>query len=162
MNVLKTINLSVSIILIILLLIAGVYLNKLLNKAPDQQHKTVTLKTDLACDLNQQACVASIEHKIVELRFKQTVKYLTPFDIEVVIKGFETSVITKMNIDFSMLDMQMGVNRFALKKTGKENIWQGMAILPMCVSGRKDWQAKLYFSNDELNHLASYRLTVNN
>ena len=97
MNVLKTVNLLVSFIFIILLLVAGVYLNKLLNKTPEQQRKIVILKSDPACDPNQQACVASINQQTVKLRFKQAVKYLTPFDIEVVTKGFEPSAIEKMN-----------------------------------------------------------------
>lgn len=162
MNVLKTVNLLVGIVLIILLVVAGVYLNKLVNKDPVKQNTTVFLKSNPACDLNKQGCVASIDHQSVELRFKPAVKYLTRFDIEVVTSGFNPEMLEAMNVNFTMTGMQMGFNRFSLKKTQKKNVWQGMAILPVCVSGRKDWRVELSFGNSELNYTAIYNLIVEN
>ena len=162
MTVLKIINLSVGLVLLILLLGAGVYLNRLLSPNKVQSETTVLLQTDPVCDLNRQACIARDHQGWVELRFKQSVKYLTRFDIEVIALGFKNQSIEKMLVDFSMVDMQMGINRFAMTKTPKNNVWQGMAILPVCISGRRDWQVKLQFGNSELDYTAIYKLSVEN
>lgn len=162
MNVLKMINFSVGIVLIILLFSAGIYLNKLLNKLPGQQIKVVLLKSTSTCDLNKQACVARFAQQTVELQFKQAVKYLTPFDLEVAIKGFDLHAIDEMSIVLHMVDMSMGINQFSLRKVDKTNTWQGLAILPVCASGRNDWRVELHFSDSESSYKAVYNLVVQN
>ncbi len=163
MTLLKKINLLVGVVVVVALLFAGFFLDKLLQQdLSPQQNAMVVLKSDPACDLNEQACSASIDALSVKLHFKQVVKYLTRFDVEVVTNGFKAFSIEKMSIDFNMVDMKMGINRFALKQTDKKNVWQGMAILPVCITGRKDWRVKLYLADSQSNYVAKYKLTVEN
>lgn len=162
MNVLKTVNLVVGIALIIVLVIAGSYLSELLRSDSIKSNTSVLLESNPACDLNKQGCVASINQQSVELRFKLAVKYLRRFDIEVVTSGFNPDMLESMNVNFTMLGMQMGFNQFSLNKTQKKNVWQGWAILPVCVSGRKDWRVKLDFGNAQSNYTAIYQLTIEN
>jgi len=159
-NVLKTVNIVIGLVLVALLMFAGSYLEKLLNQGDGQKDKYVLMKTTSPCDLNSQACMANIEQRSVRLRFKQTVKYLTRFDVEVVTDGFASSEIEAMSIDFSMLDMTMGINRFSLKRTDKKDVWQGMAILPVCITGRSDWRVKLYLANSQTDYIAIFNLEV--
>ena len=160
MNVLKTVNIVIGLVLVALLMFAGSYLEKLLNQGGGQTDKYVPMKTASPCDLNSQTCMANIEQRSVRLRFKQTVKYLTRFDVEVVTDGFASSEIESMSVDFSMLDMTMGINRFSLKRTDKKDVWQGMAILPVCITGRSDWRVKLYLANSQTDYIAIFNLEV--
>jgi len=45
-----------------------------------------------------------------------------------------------------MQGMQMGMNQFKLllqQDTSRDEIWKTNVVLPICVSGRKDWLVKL-------------------
>jgi len=45
-------------------------------------------------------------------------------------------------ISFSMVGMDMGLNRYRLEAQG-DGVWQAQATLPVCAAGRRDWQADL-------------------
>lgn len=95
MKVFKLVNLLVGLALIVLLLIAGFYLQELIEQQTAQDQKTILLATDSDCDLNTQTCIASLAGKTVELRFKQKVRYLTKFELEVVASGFAAGEVQK-------------------------------------------------------------------
>ena len=162
MKALNIINLAVGLVLITLLVLAGAYLQKLINVEPENHTVTVMLKTDRDCDLSKQACTAGLNSKTIKLTLQQPVRYLTKFQVQVQVDGFEQNEITKMVIDFTMPGMNMGVNRFGLQETQTSNSWQGMAILPVCVTGRLDWQATLFIATDKSNYTAIHNLTVEN
>ncbi len=162
MKLLKWLNLATGLVLIVVLLIAGFYLRGLVAQQTTSDHTTVLLNTNNGCDLNQHRCAAGLGNKSVSLSFKQPVRYLTKIDIEVTTNGFETELVEKILIDFSMTGMQMGINRFALHKVREQNRWQGTVMLPVCISGRKDWQVTLYFETKLANYRAVYKLQVEN
>lgn len=56
----------------------------------------------------------------------------------------------------------MGINRFVLGKSAKQGTWQGMAILPVCVSGRNDWRVSLYLVTKQASFTAIYNLNIEN
>lgn len=157
MKRLQIITLSVGLMGIALLAVAGVYLQQLLSR---DTATAIVLTTDESCDLARHACTARHADKSVRLVFKKPVQYLRKIDITLTGKGFQPEGINKVIIDFSMSGMQMGINRFALQKVANTADWQGMAILPVCVSGRKDWQVRLYLQTREGAYLAVYKLTV--
>ena len=159
MNLIKRINIVVGLVSIILLLIAGVYLQKLLKTEPDN---VIPMQVAEGCDLATQACVAKLADKTVSLKLSQPVRYLQKITLSVTTTGFETAAIGKMLLDFSMTDMQMGINRFALNYSQAQQSWQGLAMIPVCVSGRRDWQARLYLQTAGQTYLALFNLTVEN
>lgn len=162
MKVLKFINITVGLVLIVLLGVAGTYLRKLINLTPDRNTQGIMLVADADCDLNRQACIASLDNQSVELSVQQPVTYLTKFQIRARVVGFEKQRINKMIAAFAMPGMDMGINRFALQQTATDNAWQGMAILPVCATGRKDWRATVFIATDDSNYTAVYKLTVEN
>ncbi len=157
MKSLKVINLFVAAVLVIVLLVAGIYLQNLYKQ--DSGH-AVTLNVIESCDLGRQSCNAKLKNKSVTLTLQQPVRYLQKIELMLVVDGFETGEITKVLVDFSMPGMQMGINRYTLKPTNIDTVWQGMAIIPVCVSGRKDWQVKLYIDTDKTHYLSNYLLTI--
>ena len=158
---LKIINIVVALVLLVLLLVAGGYLKNLLNQKPVTHESMILFKSDPECELDRHDCIAVNNNRTVELHLTKPVKYLTQFDIKVITTGFTPQPIEKMTVDFSMLDMQMGINRFALHRQ-QADVWGGMAMLPVCVSGRKDWQVKLEFADAKSHYIALYKLTLSN
>lgn len=89
-------------------------------------------------------CEAGDNQHTVTLHFPENVAYLKPFKMRVTLQGFRPEEIDKINVDFKMLGMDMGLNRYTLSPIVDENgsiSFQGEAILPVCVSGRVDWLA---------------------
>lgn len=160
MKALKLINLAAGIAAIVLLGLAGAYLQKLLNKEPVDNTPAITLKSAQLCNLNQQSCIAGLDNKKIELSLQRPVRYLTKFQAAARVSGFENPGINKVIIDFTMPGMDMGINRFALQETSTPNQWQGTAILPVCITGRMDWQVKVFVATNETDYTATYKLTV--
>ena len=157
MKSLKIINLFVAAVLVIVLLVAGIYLQNLYKH---DSGTAITLSVIESCDLGRQSCTAKLKNKSVTLTLQQPVRYLQKIELMLVVDGFETGEITKVLVDFSMPGMQMGINRFTLKRANIETVWQGMAIIPVCVSGRKDWQVKLYIDTDKTHYISNYLLMI--
>lgn len=155
MKKLEIINLVIGLLVIVLLGAAGAYLQKLLTQ---DSSDIVTILTNQNCDLNQQVCRTVMGKKNIAFDLSKPVKYLQKFDMKFTEKNF--TGIEKIIVDFSMRDMQMGINRFELNKTTIPGVWQGTGILPVCVSGRKDWVASIYLQMDSANYKVIYHLTV--
>jgi hypothetical protein len=75
----------------------------------------------------------------VEVRFGTRPRALQPFPVAV--KSVGMGQATAVTVSFSMHDMSMGLNRYALNPS-PEGEWQGEVTLPICVSGRTDWVAE--------------------
>lgn len=159
MKKLETINLLTGIIVIILLGVAGAYLKNLVSQ---DTAAALVMKTQQGCDLAQQSCSAQLDGKTLSLDIKKPVKYLTKLEIELKVSGYQNEKITKVIIDFSMPGMEMGINRFEIRKIENDNVWHGMAILPVCISGRTDWQVKLYLQTDKAQYVAMHDLVIKN
>ncbi len=84
------------------------------------------------------ACRASGASMSMNIVFTETPRALQPF--LVVIKSEDEIDIKSISINFSMRDMTMGLNRYALVRTS-EGEWQADVTLPICISGRTDWVA---------------------
>ena len=59
--------------------------------------------------------------------------------------------------------MNMGVNRFSLRKAEIKNQkqkWQGKALLPVCVTGRADWLAELEVVTNQSKYIIAIPLSV--
>jgi hypothetical protein len=94
------------------------------------------------CDLNASRCAVDLpEGGRIELSISpQPIPVVRPLHIDVRITG---AVVHRVELDFSGRTMDMGSNRTPLAPVG-EGGYRGSAMLPVCVTGRMDWQATLY------------------
>ena len=99
----------------------------------------ITLSTDPACDLVGKTCMAKATALTLTLGLGDRIQPLTAFPVHVALDGEDASKAEKITVSFSMLDMDMGFNRFDLRQQA-DKTWQGQAILPVCSTGRRDWR----------------------
>jgi hypothetical protein len=87
--------------------------------------------TDLAA-----GCAFQLEGREVYVRFMQPPSVLRPFELQV-----RAPWANAIHARFSMHGMDMGPNRYRLVRSG--DVWQAKIILPVCVSGQRDWVLSL-------------------
>jgi len=96
----------------------------------------------LSCTTMTTGCATKVADMSVVLTFPSDVIYLNSFPVEVSLSGGDALLVEDVKIDFQMLKMDMGVNIYQLQQdTSNKTLWKGKAILPVCVTGRTDWQA---------------------
>jgi len=94
------------------------------------------------CQVQDNPCVVNIDDLKINVSFEKNIYYLKPFNMS--ISTLNASDLTSIYVDFKMKNMDMGVNRFQLKRDiQKFGYWQGIALLPICVTGRADWYSEL-------------------
>jgi hypothetical protein len=131
----------------LVLLIAG-FITYHLVIAPKVKPKEVILLETVKpeCTPVEFPCEARNHQQVVTLHFPNNVKYLKPFQMQVTVQGFKPREVEKILVDFKMIGMDMGLNRYTLSPVtneGRAVSYQGEAILPVCVSGRVDWVANI-------------------
>jgi hypothetical protein len=92
----------------------------------------------------------------VLVRFKGKVSALKPFRVEVRVRGRLAPEIREMSLGFTMKGMDMGVNRYRLKRR-KDQVWVADVVLPVCTERRNDWHASLDMPLDSVIYRAVYR-----
>jgi len=118
--------------------------------------------TDTACRDAVAACRAT--HPAlgeVNLAFPDGAYYLHPFAAELKQAGKHSETIQSVSLELTMSGMDMGRNVFHLEpddNSGKS--WRGKLLLPVCVTGRVDWQAKLLVTTDRQQYAARFPLQV--
>lgn len=101
----------------------------------------VTVQPDAACDLNRSPCSAVLPGggKLTLVLSPRPIPMVKPFKVEVRFEGFAAE---RVEVDFSGVDMNMGLNRPVLANVGN-GVFAGEGTLPVCVTGRMAWQATL-------------------
>jgi len=87
------------------------------------------------CDLLKTECFVKQQGIEYKIKFLQSPSALKPFDVELTPVHLSAKNI---DIEFSMQDMDMGFNRYSLKKLSGS--WQARVVLPVCSLGRNDWK----------------------
>ncbi len=95
-------------------------------------HDEDTPQTVSCPDLSK-LCRFEVAGKPVELRFSAPPSGLHPFILQL-----HAPVARAVYASFIMRGMDMGFNRYRLLSGGAGN-WQAQVLLPVCVSGRRDW-----------------------
>ncbi|VEB44776.1 Uncharacterised protein [Chromobacterium violaceum] len=93
----------------------------------------------LSCDIERGACALPGGGA---LRFSARPSNGQPFEIRLDGVAAEAAPTA----DFTMPGMDMGFNRYTFLRDGAG--WKAKAILPMCVSGSRDWQVELKLGKD--------------
>lgn len=121
--------------------------------------ETVSMSvTETACRESRTACRATHPQLgDIALRFPEGAYYMQRFEAELTLaKATELDGVT---LDLQMSGMDMGRNRFWLSPAG-EGIWRGELLLPICVTGRVDWQVRVQLDRDERRYEAVFPLNV--
>ncbi len=117
---------------------------------------TNVLNVDHACNPVGKLCTASDAALAVTLGLGDSIQPLTTFPIKVELIGEEAAKVQKVTVNFSMLNMDMGFNRFDLSQQA-DKTWRGQAILPVCSMGRREWRVTVEIMSDP-SYLAEFNL----
>jgi hypothetical protein len=80
----------------------------------------------------------------ITLAFPDGVTALQPFAVAATL---EAILADRLTVEFTMVDMEMGETRYPLRRVGE--LWQASAIIPLCITGRSDWMARLLIQQGE-------------
>ena len=124
----------VGILLIALVVVVGYKLSPLLLPKSD-----VVVQPDPACDLQRGPChVALPAGGSVELNMGTLpIPLARPFEVRIATEGLTPA---RVEVDFAGVDMNMGYNRPRLADQGN-GVYAAEVTLPVCISGRMEWQA---------------------
>lgn len=131
---------------LLLLLIVGfvfLYLQLKAGRFTEQDYQTYThyrLVPQQECDLIKTGCMSAGEDLSVLLQFQSQPSALKPFIAVVSIKSLQSSQPSEVSLSFVMQGMDMGEQSFPLEYKPASATWEGEVILPICTSGRSDWQ----------------------
>jgi hypothetical protein len=112
-------------------------------------NQTVMLAAETQCNPGGKACTAYGQDLTVTLELEDGVRPLKAFTVSVTLAGSRTKQVSQMAVRFTMVGMNMGVNRFTLGRVTNE-LWQGWAMLPVCSTGRQDWRTTVEVLADQL------------
>ncbi|MEJ2346642.1 MAG: hypothetical protein P8090_14780 [Gammaproteobacteria bacterium] len=107
---------------------------------PIHEVRVMELVGDPACDPTRHMCNALGGDVVLGVRLLGEVGALKPFTVAVQVNGLPPGAVDGVQVEFVMPHMDMGLNRYVLKAAGT-NQWQGAVTLPICSTGRRDWQA---------------------
>lgn len=144
-----------ALVIVIILLVLSFY-PAIINK--DEQDASVQV---FQCDTLTTGCKASIDNKQLEIRFPENIVFLKRFPIELRITEQLSQVINTVTVDFKMVGMNMGLNFYQLKQTAEDKtLWLGTGILPVCTTGRTDWQAIVSLQDTESVQKVAFQFEV--
>lgn len=106
----------------------------------DASPDAIALQAGLDCDSARHACRAHNDDLEIELRLGPAVRPLETFDIQLHGVRGDLDAQARIDIQFQMRDMDMGLNRYRLDRDA-DGVWRGRAVLPVCTTGRSDWYA---------------------
>ena len=92
------------------------------------------------CRAGRATCSAGTESVRVDLALGPGVPLMQPFPVRVSLRLPSAGRARQVLVDFRMIGMDMGRNEYRLTRAG-DGTWQGVATLPVCTTGRSDWQA---------------------
>lgn len=103
------------------------------------------------CEFNGEVCTMLLPGEIsLSVEIKGDVQPLSSFEVVL-----SSDQLLNASVRFEMVGMDMGVNRYRLRKNRAGENWQASVMLPVCTADRSDWVA--YFDVG-LKNGESYRL----
>ncbi len=113
----------------------------------------VNLGIAQSCDAAISVCEINVGGYSLALELGPDVKPLQPFNTVLKLHSSSKNV-QNVVVDFRMIDMDMGMNRYRLSNNG--NFWSGSSTLPMCIASRTDWLAVVEFDDEGKRYTASF------
>lgn len=104
-------------------------------------------QADAACNPvveagSPQGCSISQDGRGMRLLLEGDVRPLRPFTLRLKLPDTVRSQVKQASVDFVMLGMDMGINRYTLRQQSDGDL-AAQVILPVCSVGRSDWVAQL-------------------
>jgi len=124
------------------------------------QYEMVRLKTDPRCDISATPCSSGQEGFRIQTQLAGTASALTPFPVQVEIQSAAPVTVDKAVLEFTMVGMDMGSNRFPLKPDTTGKIWHADTVLPICSTGRRDWLLSVEIFAGERVYSAKYNFSL--
>jgi hypothetical protein len=124
---------------VLMLALAGYWLGE----PAEAERPSRQLQTETDCQPIDRWCHAGKGRYGLALRIDGPVIPLTAFPVELEIEGLDAASIESVKLSFEMQGMDMGLNRFELEPVSDpahKAHFRGMAMLPVCVTGRADWR----------------------
>lgn len=139
--------------LIALIVIVGYKLSPMLLPKAD-----VTVQPEHACNLQREACTVQLPSggQVTLTMGTRPVPLVKPFEVQVATSGFAP---TRVEVDFSGIDMNMGLNRPQLAARG-EGSYAADVTLPVCITGNMDWQATVLIEKGNERVAIPYRFST--
>jgi hypothetical protein len=107
--------------------------------------------SDPDCGVYPDGCAASGEGLELRLRFLDPPSAMKPATLQL-----DSSLpLSLATVDFEMVGMDMGLNRYRLESPEGRR-FQARVMLPVCVSGRRDWVARVYVVGEQGDYLAEF------
>lgn len=131
----KTVILGLVALLFVAGLVAGYWLKPAAPPATE-------LVMDTFCDVTTDRCAIEGSELSLTLELGPNPAVMTPFKVTLTDWGDADLQLQDAVISFSMVGMDMGLNRYRLTAQG-DGVWRGEATLPVCAAGRRDWLADL-------------------
>ncbi len=134
---------------------AGCALLAALIGACDERGQAASERRDLSAApdcVPQDGCRLQADALIVRLKFEREAQALKPFPVRVEIDS--PVPVDAVGLSFRMRGMDMGQNRYRLIQRTPQR-WEGSITLPVCVSGRSDWEARLRIVTPQREYQAS-------
>lgn len=91
------------------------------------------LEATIRCENLLLGCRIALPAQTLDVKFSAAPNALKPFDLEVT-----APAAREIHASFTMPGMEMGHNRYRLIPAGA-GVWRAHVILPVCVTGRRDW-----------------------
>lgn len=117
------------------------------------------LHVEADCDSALRACAARSDSVDIALQLGPPVRPMQVFTIQVRTLRGTLGADARVDVQFQMRDMDMGINRYRLA-IDADGVWRGSALLPVCSSGRSDWIAQVEISTAKRRWTAELPFTV--
>jgi hypothetical protein len=119
---------------------------------------TVSAELNASCDLHAGPCTSILPGGgRIELSIEpRPIPLLRPLSLVVRVEGLDARMV---EIDFTGVDMNMGYNRPELKRENG-NRFTGQATLPVCITGRMEWQAMVLVTTNDIKAAAPFRFVT--
>ncbi len=123
---------------LLLMIFAAPLLYRVLHEPPAQHVRAV------GCGDLVRGCRIELASQPVEVRFSEPPSALKAFELLVTAPR-----ATQVHASFAMVGMDMGLNRYDFVPAGN-GLWRARVVLPMCVTGRRDWVMTLTLDQDSV------------
>lgn len=129
---------------------------------PEQAVSGPVIPVDIPndCPMKGVGCNLNLPHVgHVLVRAPNEIKPLQKFSLIVIPQGDASKSMGAVTVDFQMVGMDMGVNRYPLIRSHDGTYHQNI-ILPVCTTRRTDWVADLSFSTTAGTYVAKIPFTI--
>lgn len=122
----------------ILVVSANIFLNQ---PRHTQFDNVQVIKTK--CRIDLAPCELTDEANTFKVTVQGEIKPLKKFSVKLTDKN---GLLETANVKLSMKDMDMGKNIFSFEKV-QQDLWNADVIIPVCTTGRRDWEMELELSS---------------